>query len=91
MHTNIPTPTISSVIYEVLKNQAIQMEIIQEITELTKTISDQKYFCYYQQYYKQEGLAMGAPTSAMLSEIYLQHLDHNEINNLLRKYNIISY
>jgi hypothetical protein len=33
-----------------------------------------------QQYYKQaEGLAMGAPTSAILAETYIQHMEHKQI------------
>jgi hypothetical protein len=34
---------------------------------------------------------MGAPSSALLSEIYLQHLEHNQIQDLLTKHEIISY
>jgi hypothetical protein len=54
-------------------------------------ISQQNYFkinskCYHQS----EGLAMGAPSSALLSEIYLQYIEHNHILDLLKKH-IISY
>jgi hypothetical protein len=34
---------------------------------------------------------MGAPTSSVLSEIYLQHLENTEICNLLIKQNIEGY
>jgi hypothetical protein len=34
---------------------------------------------------------MGAPTSAILAEIFLQHQEHKHIINLLQKHNIIDY
>jgi hypothetical protein len=34
---------------------------------------------------------MGAPTSAILSEVYLQYLEHTGIYDLPRKHNTISY
>jgi hypothetical protein len=34
---------------------------------------------------------MGTPSSALLSEIYLQHLEHNQVLDLLKKHKIISY
>jgi hypothetical protein len=30
-------------------------------------------------------MAMGAPSSALLSEIYLQHLEHNQVLDILKK------
>ena len=38
-----------------------------------------------------EGLAMGAPTSTILSEIYLQFLENNIIYNILKIHNIKGY
>ena len=34
---------------------------------------------------------MGAPTSSILSEIYLQYIQHTEIYNILQQHNIIGY
>jgi hypothetical protein len=42
-------------------------------------------------YHQSEGLAMGAPSSALLAEIYLQLLEHNQILHLLLKHKVISY
>jgi hypothetical protein len=42
---------------------------------MLKTVTEQKYFQFDQQYYKQsEGLAMGAPASALLAETYIQYI-----------------
>jgi hypothetical protein len=53
---------------------------------------EQKYFQFDQQYYKQtEGLAMGAKTSAILAETFIQHMKHKHIYPILRTQEIIAY
>jgi hypothetical protein len=47
--------------------------------------------CNNQQYKQNDGLAMGAPTSAILAEVFMQHYEHNYIINILQKHNIIDY
>jgi hypothetical protein len=48
---------------------------------MLKTILKQNYFQVNQEYYKQtDGLAMGAPTSSMLAETYIEHMEHTHIN-----------
>jgi hypothetical protein len=34
---------------------------------------------------------MGAPTSAIIAETFIQNLEHNQMYNILTKYNIIGY
>jgi hypothetical protein len=43
------------------------------------------------QYKQNEGLAMGAPTSALLAEKFMQHDEHNYIINILQHHHIIDY
>lgn len=38
-----------------------------------------------------EGLAMVSPTSAMLTEAYLQHMQHKQLYPIVMKYQIIGY
>jgi hypothetical protein len=38
-----------------------------------------------------DGLRMGAPTSAILAEAYLQHKEHKQLYPILKKYQIIGY
>jgi hypothetical protein len=53
---------------------------------------EQNYFRYNQQYYKQtEGLAMGAPTSAILAKVYIQYIEHIKLYPILKKHQIIGY
>jgi hypothetical protein len=64
----------------------------QEIIKLTKTILKQNYFQFNDDIYIQtEGLAMGAPTSATLSEIYVQYLEHTAISDALLQHKITGY
>jgi hypothetical protein len=73
-------------------NNQIDSSIIDDITKLTKTITNQNYFQFMKENYVQaEGLAMGAPTSAILSEIYLQFLENSVIYNILKTHNIEGY
>jgi hypothetical protein len=52
----------------------------------------QNYFQFDQQYYEQtEGLAMGAPISAILAEVFIQHMEHKYIYPVLRTRGIIVY
>jgi hypothetical protein len=64
----------------------------EEIITLVKTILNQNYMQHLDHQYKQnDRLAMGAPTSAILAEIFLQYFEHNRIINILQKHHIIDY
>jgi hypothetical protein len=44
-------------------------------------VTEQNYFQFELKYYKQtNGLAMGAPTSAILAEAYIQNMQHKYIH-----------
>jgi hypothetical protein len=72
MYINIPKSDVISIINNILKtNPEIAETKQKEIIHILKTVTEQNYFQFDQQYYKQpEGLAMGAPTSAVLAETY---------------------
>jgi hypothetical protein len=60
-----------------------------DIIKRTKAIVNQNYFQFLNGTYVQtEGLAMGAPTSVTLSEIYMQFLENKEMHNLLKNHSI---
>jgi hypothetical protein len=45
-------------------------------------VTEKNYFQFDQQYYKQtEGLAMGAPTPAILPGKYILYMEHKNISN----------
>jgi len=76
----------------ICKNNNIDRNIRTDITRLLKAIINQNYFQFMNQTYMQiEGLAMGATTSSITSEVYLQFLENNGIYNILTKHNIKGY
>ena len=92
MYTNIPTHDLATIIKEICKNNQIDPNIIEDIIKLTTAITNQNYFQFMNENYVQtEGLTMGAPTSTILSEIYLQFLENNAIHNILKTHNIKEY
>jgi hypothetical protein len=92
MYTNIPTKGVTTIIQTILNNQNTQQNTIKEIENITHTILSQNYFKFNNDYYKQEeGLAMGAPSSTILAEIYLQFLEGNNLYNTLIEHKILGY
>jgi hypothetical protein len=92
MYSNIPTNNLINIIKYMRIEQQIQTSISNEIINLTRTIIEQNYFMFQDQcYVKHRGLAMGAPSSALLSEIFLQHLEITEVYNILMQYRILGY
>jgi hypothetical protein len=93
MYTNIPKIDTLNIINNILKNNsAINKNNREEIVHILQVIVDQNYFQIDKQYYKQtDGLAMGAPTSAILAQTYLQHMEHEQIYPILIKQQIIGY
>jgi hypothetical protein len=92
MYTNIPTKKVSEIIKEILNNSHEQHNKKHEILNMTHTVIDQNFFTFNNEFYKQQtGLAMGAPSSAILAEIYLQSVEHHEIYDILIKNKIKGY
>jgi hypothetical protein len=43
-------------------------------------VIEQGYLQFDQQYYKPtEGLVMGAPTSSILAEVYIEYMEHEQL------------
>jgi hypothetical protein len=62
-----------------------------EIRNLLNTTLEQNYIENNGKSYKQnDGLAMEAPTSAILAEVFIQHLEHKTIIDILKKFQIQS-
>jgi hypothetical protein len=60
--------------------------------KLVQTILNQNYFQHDNQTFKQQdGLVIGAPISAILSEIFLQYLENNNIIKTHQKHKIVDY
>jgi hypothetical protein len=89
MYTTIPYIDTINIITNIFKtnSEIDESNWIERIhTRTLKTMTEQNYFQFDQQYYKQtEGLAMGAPTSAILAEMY-KHMEHKQIYPILIKH-----
>jgi hypothetical protein len=84
MYTNIPTKDLINIIDTICKKHNLQDTIIREILSINKLNIKQNCFSFQDKTYtKRDGLAMGAPTSSILSEIYLQNLENTKIFDIL--------
>jgi hypothetical protein len=93
MYTNIPVHEVRNITDGIInKNYRITQATKNEIKNLLKVITEQNYIEHNRKWYKQnDGLAMGAPTSAILAEVFIQHLEHTEIVHILQRSQIIDY
>jgi hypothetical protein len=63
-----------------------------ELTEWFNTITSQNYFTHNENIQIQkDGLAMGAPSSGLISEIFLQHMEQTHMTHVADKHKIIEY
>ena len=86
MYTNIPTKDLISIIKTTCKKHNLKARITREILSITNLIITQIYFSFQDKTYIQSnGLAMGAPTSSFLPEIYLQFLENTKIFDILKE------
>jgi len=92
MYTNIPTSELITIIDKACQNNYIEYNLKHDIVKLAKTIIEQNCFQFGRRTYIQsEGLAMGALTSSIFSELYLRHLESTKIYDILINHNIEGY
>jgi len=92
MYSNIPTRDLTTILNDLRIKNNVDDKTKKEILKIAQTVINQNYFQFQDNIYLQkEGLAMGAPTSSILSEINLQHMKGTTIPKLLRKHNIRGY
>jgi hypothetical protein len=93
MYTNIPTVEVKQIIKDILdRDYHTKLDDKRELLGLINVILEQNYIQFNDHFYKQHScLAMGAPTSAILAETFIQFLEHNIIYKILEKHHIIDY
>jgi hypothetical protein len=63
-----------------------------EVLNCYDVITQQNYFSYGNNIIIQrDGLAMGAPSSGLIAEIFLQHLEHSHLPRLTQKHHFANY
>ena len=91
MYPNIPTNELIPIIETISLSNQLDVNTT-ELVKITHTVLEQSYFSFRNKNYSQTtGLAMGTPSSAALSEIYIQHLEHTKITDIIIQENIIGY
>lgn len=84
MYTNIPITDTIDIIFNKLKINNEDEFFIKQLINILTIILNQNYFTYNNNIYQQnQGLAMGAPTSSIISEIFLHELD-KQIYNIIK-------
>jgi hypothetical protein len=92
MYPNIPTKTLTSLITFLCNWNSVIKKVEREIIKLTRIMLKQYYFQFSSNVYTQtNGLTMEAPTSSVLSEKYLQYLEHTAIFDIRLQHKITGY
>ena len=92
MYTNIPVNETLKIIQDQLKLSNCNDEESTQIISLLQNSLQQNYFTFNGNFYLQpDGLPMGSPLSSILSEIFLQHIEHTYIEDIKKQFNIIFY
>jgi hypothetical protein len=92
MYTNIPTSDLIEIIKSLSIDQGHNSELTNELINITHTILRQNYFQSQSNFYIQKpGLAVGAPTSPIFSEVFLEHIEHKAIYDILIRNKIFRY
>jgi len=92
MYTNIHTDVLTEINENMCKQNGLDRTIHDDIMKIWKLVIAQNYFQHVNNQYTQEqGLVVGAPTSSILSEIYLQHLESTKIFDILRNHQLVGY
>jgi len=90
MYSNVPTDELTSIIKFISSQQNIDDKPTEELISVTHTIMKQNYFEFHNKFYIQNaGLAMGAPSSSVLSEMYLQVKEKTKLYTILLQNNIL--
>jgi hypothetical protein len=92
LHTNIPVKETRDILSNKLEQNNIEPKTKQELMKWFDTITSQNYFTHDgNTLIQNDGLAMGAPSSGMISELFLLHMKHLHLAPLSTKLKIVNY
>ena len=92
MFTNIPVEETINIIQQQLTVLDKDKNLIEQLVKVLRISLKQNYFSYNQEIYIQrDGLPMGSPLSPIISEIFLQQLELQHIEQIKQQFNIIFY
>jgi hypothetical protein len=92
MYANIPCNETKQILKNMLSSNMTDHLTSSEILNCFDVITKQNYFTHRDKTITQtDGLAMGAPSSGITSEIFLQHFEHSYVPILDLKHKIVNY
>jgi hypothetical protein len=92
MYSNIPTTETKQILDNILTSNPIDPQVRSELLNWYEVISRQNYFLNNNKIIiKTDGIAMGAPPSSILSEVFLQHIEHTHLPHLEQKHKLVNY
>ena len=92
MYSNIPIKETKQLLNNILASNMIDHKISSEILNCYEVITTQNYFAYGDRIITQtDGLAVGAPSSGIISGIFLQHFEHAHFPILAHKHKLVNY
>lgn len=92
LYTNIPVNETVELIKCRLMNNGYERTYVNQIVKLLKIVLKQNYFRFNNRFYEQnDGLAMGSPLSAILSEVFLQYNEEVFLESLEKDHEILTY
>jgi hypothetical protein len=91
LYSNIPVIETKTILTNMLTHECIETQTWNEILSWYDVITKQNYFTHNKIIIQRDSLAMGAPSSGIIAEIFLQHLEHKHLTHLTHKHHIINY
>jgi hypothetical protein len=92
LYTNIPVKETRGILFAKLEQNGTDSKVIQELMSWYDTITSQNYFTHSgNTQIQKDGLAMGAPSSGLISELFLQQMEHLHLTHLQTKRRISDY
>jgi len=91
MYSNIPIGETKTILTDTLRRELANPQAQQEILKWYDVITRQNYFTHNKDVITQyDGLPMGAPSSGLIAEMFLQHTEHKHLPHITHKHKIIN-
>jgi len=90
VYSNIPIKETRTILANIMTQNTIDPHKKQELLKWYDVITMQNYFAHKgKTVIQQDGLAMGAPSSGLIAEIFLQHIEHSHLARLTHKHKLL--
>jgi len=92
VYSNIPVNETKQIVDNILTCNSIDSEAKSEILNWYEVITKKNYFMNNENIILQEdGLAMGAPSSSIISELFLQYFEQTKLPHITQRLKLVNY